>query len=230
MALAVFYQIRVLLYVNLFAIIPLVAFIEHGWHWIATRKQGRPRFWSEIALILLAGPLTVIFLPAVQDGRSFNTGMLLFPAQSVANTCPMPELEKVLNDPHFTAHGPLRLMNMIDQGPELLFRTPHNVMSTPYHTNVGGNLDALDFFSTLDAEQAQGIARRNGINLVVMCRDVPDFYLVGDGPHYVVLPDGEEKMRPNASMAGQLAAHKAPDWLREIHIEGSSNFLLFEVQ
>ncbi|MDR3449383.1 MAG: hypothetical protein P4M15_06500 [Alphaproteobacteria bacterium] len=214
-ALALFYQMRVLMYAQIFAVIPLVAFVEQGWAWLSAHTQGRRRFWAEIALVLIVGPLPAILLPALQDGRSFSTGVILFPGQSFDDTCTLIGTDRLLND---AAHGGAqsRIVNFIDQGPELLFRTRHAVLSAPYHTNVRGNLDALDFFAATDPEQAHQIAIRDGIGLVVMCRNVPDMYLAGPPPHYVVTPDGVTHMRPNASLAGQLAAGHIPGWLTEI--------------
>jgi hypothetical protein len=230
LALAAFYQIRVLIYASLFSTLPLTMLVVRGWDWIGERCEGRDRFWAEIALILLIGPLTAVLLPALQDGRSFNTGVVLFPAQTFDDTCQMRGLEKVLTATPYADRAPLRIINMIDSGPELLFRTPHAVLSAPYHTNVHGNLDALDFFSAPTAAQAQALASRDGIDLVVMCRDVPDMYLAGEGPHYVKLPDGEKRMRPNSSFAGQLALRNIPGWLTEIPVPQPANFLLFEVK
>jgi hypothetical protein len=229
-ALTAFYQSRVLIYASLFSVIPLTALVARGWPWLASHAQDRKRFWAEIALILSVGPLTSIFLPAVQDGRSFNTGMLLFPAQTFSDTCQMRGLEQILNDPYFTDRKPLRLINMIDQGPELLFRTPHAVMSAPYHTNVRGNLDALELFTTTNSAAAEQIVQRDGINLIALCRDIPDMYLDGGAAHYVMLPTGGKQMQPNASFAGQLAFHQIPDWLTEIQVPTPSNYLLFEVK
>ncbi len=229
LALTVFYQVRVLMYVQLFAVIPLAACVERGWSWIAAKYQGRQRFWAEIVLVLAVGPLMAIFLPAVQDGRAFNTGMLLFPAQSFDSSCEMTGLAHLLNAPPY-ADRKLRLMNMTGQGAELLFLTPHEVMAAPYHTNLRGNIDSIDFFLTTDAAQAEKIARRDGINLVVLCRNIPDMYLEGKGPHYVSFPDGGVRMVENASLAGQLNLHKAPSWLTEIPINQPSNYLLFEVK
>ena len=121
-------------------------------------------------------------------------------------------------------------MNMTGQGSELLFSTPHEVMAAPYHTNLRGNMDSIDFFSTTDAAQAEKIARRDQIDLVVLCRNIPDMYLQGKGPHYVSFPDGGVRMVEDASLAGQLNLHKAPAWLTEIPINTPTNYLLFEVK
>ncbi len=229
LSLTIFYQVRVLIYAQLFAVIPLASCVERGWAWIAARHQGRRRFWAEIGLVLAVGPLMAIFLPAVQDGRAFNTGMLLFPAQSFDASCEINSVAHILNAPPYAGRK-LRLMNMTGQGSELLFSTPHEVMAAPYHTNLRGNMDSIDFFSTTDAAQAEKIARRDQIDLVVLCRNIPDMYLQGKGPHYVSFPDGGVRMVEDASLAGQLNLHKAPAWLTEIPINTPTNYLLFEVK
>jgi hypothetical protein len=229
-ALALFYQIRVMVYVQAFAVIPLTAWVMQGWRWIGAHYRERRKFWAEIGLVLLVGPLTAVFLPALQDSRAFNTGVLLFPAQSYDDSCEMSSLERLLNTPLYAARAPLRIVGTIDQGPELLFRTPHAVLSAPYHTNVSGNLDALALLSTTDSAEAEKIARRDGVNLIALCRNVPDMYLNGSGPHYVAMADGQVGMLPDPSLAGQLVYHHIPDWLTEIPVPSPSNFLLFEVK
>ena len=228
-ALTLFYQIRVHLYACLFSIIPLTAFAEKGWAWIGAHLEGRRRFGAEVLLVLLLGPLPTVFLPALQDGRSFNRGVLLFSAQNSKNACEIHSLEKVLNAPPY-GNRKRRIANFVSQGPEILFYSPHEVMASPYHTNVRGNLESFDFFSTLDPAEAEKIARRNGIELVALCLNIPDMYLHGAPPHYVALPNGEVRMRPDDSFAGQLAFHKIPAWLREVPLPAPSNYLLFEVQ
>ncbi|MDE2029034.1 MAG: hypothetical protein KGI97_00555 [Alphaproteobacteria bacterium] len=229
MGLAVFYQVRVLLYATLFAVLPLTFFAERGWAWIGAHYEGRKRFWAEICLVLLLGPLTGVLFPALQDGRSFNTGVFLFPAETFDDSCYFPGLDRFLDQPEYAARAPLRIMNMMDSGPEILFRTPHAVMAAPYHTNVRGNLDSLAFFSATDMAKAHQIAKTDDIDFVVMCRDIPDMYLAGKGPHYVVYPNGEVAMKPNASLAGQMAFHHAPAWLEEISVPPMLGYQLFSV-
>jgi hypothetical protein len=227
--LAAFYQIRVMIYAEAFSVIPLVVFVERGWVWIGRHYEGRRRFWAEIWLVLLIGPLPMILTPALLDGRSFNVGVLLFPAESVDTTCDIHSVGAVLNSPPYKDRK-LRIMNLISEGAGLIFYTPHEVMSAPYHTNVRGNLDSVDFFSTTDAAQAEKIAQRDGINLVVLCHYVPQMYLKGNEPHYVGMPNGMVRMLPNNSFAGQLSSSKIPGWLKQIPIPQPSNYSLFEVK
>jgi len=230
MMLALVYQLRVIIYALLFSIPPLVAFAEAAAGWIGRHCLGRQRFWAEIGLVLLLGPLFAVFLPALQDNRTFSTGVLMFPVQGFDDRCEMSSLEKILNSKSYATRAPLRIVSTIDQGPELLFRTKHAILSAPYHTNVRGNLDALDFFATTDPADAERIARKDGIDLVVLCRNIPDMYLKGKEPHYAALPDGTIIMRPNTSFAGQLSFHKVPAWLTPIPVPPPSNYMLFEVK
>jgi hypothetical protein len=230
LTLALFYQSRVLIYALLFALVPLTAFCEYGWQWIGRGFVGRPRFWAEIGLLMLIGPLSSVLLPALSDERSFSGGVMLFPAQGFDDSCAMHDLVKILNKPPYAERAPLRILNIIDQGPELLFRTNDMIMSAPYHTNVRGNLDALDFFSATEQAEAEKIIRKDGINLVLLCRRIPDMYLHAKGPHYVLTPDGAVKMLPDDSMAAHLALHESPAWLQEVPLASTSNYVMFEVK
>ncbi|MFA5040627.1 MAG: hypothetical protein WC464_03220, partial [Bdellovibrionales bacterium] len=223
--LAFFYQIRLMIYAQLFSIIPLVAVASLGWPLIAKKYEGRRRFWAEIGLILLLGPLTVVFLPALMDSRSFNVGVLLFSAQSVDNSCDIRRISGVLKAPPY-GDKKLRIMNMIGEGAGLIYYTPHEVMSAPYHTNVRGNMDSLDFFSTTVPSEARQIATRDGIDLVVLCHYVPTMYLRNQKPQteHTLSPQSDE------TFAVQLIRRQTPFWLTRVPLKGIPNFSLFEVK
>lgn len=226
--LATFYQARVMLYAQLFSMIPMVAFVKTGWAWIERHFKGRRRFWAEIFLIMVLGPLPAVFLPALFDGRSFNAGVLLFPAQSVDDTCDTRVATEVLDAPPY-ADRKLRIMNMLTEGPELLFYTPHEVMAGPYHTNVKGNLDSIRFFKTTNPDEARKIAYDDGIDVVAVCRYIPDLYFAREGVHYVTLPNGSVEMRRDDSFIAQLTMRNVPSWLKPIPLKRPTNILLFKV-
>ena len=231
-ALSVFYQVRVVIYALLFSVIPLTEFVARGWAWIGAHKEQwgvRKQFWAEIGLLLLVGPLTVVFIPALFDGRAFNIGVLMFTAQGNGDTCGIRSLDEILAAPPY-ADKKLRIMTMIDKGPEILFYTPHEIFAAPYHTNVQGNLDSYDFFAATDIKQAQQVAHRDKIDLVVLCRLVPDMYMHESGPHYFALPSGAIHMKSDASLAGQLVLHQPPGWLKEIPVPPLAQYQLFEVK
>ncbi|MDR3449384.1 MAG: hypothetical protein P4M15_06505 [Alphaproteobacteria bacterium] len=226
--LGTFYQVRVIIYADAFAIVALTAFVECAWAAIGHHYRGRRRFWAEIALIFVIGPLPVVFVPLVAESRTFNQGVLLFPAQLKRNDCSTYGIEGPLTLLSIFDDRQLRVLNMMDEGPALIFRSSYSIMAAPYHTNVGGNLDAHTFFATTDIEEAHRIALQDAVDVVVMCRYIPDMYLQGKGPFYVVTSDGAVHLPPNASFAGQLYAGRVPAWLKSM--PSTPNYMIFKVR
>ena len=114
-----------------------------------------------------SGAVDGSFFAGFARRTGFHDRRVAIPGETANDSCSLRGIEQVLDTPQYVARAPLRIVSVMDQGPELLFRTPHAVLSAPYHTNVRGNLDALDFFKTTDPAGAENIARRDGINLVV---------------------------------------------------------------
>lgn len=232
--LCVFYQKRFMAMAGLAATMPLLTLLHRGWGKFAPAdvsdpRRARSRVLCELGLLLLVGPFPSVIYPALFDGRRFNTDMLLFPAmRSVyASRCPMHRLENALRDPLILGGEPKLIMNTLSDGPELLFRTQHKVMSAPYHMNVQGNIDATRFFSTPYPDEARGIAMRRNVDLVVLCRAFPEMYMrvsmakgpafegnnVDVAPHFITL----------------LAGGKHPKWLKPVMVQGMSNYVIYKV-
>jgi hypothetical protein len=91
-------------------------------------------------------------------------------------------------------------------GPELLYRTKHNVVATPYHRNGSGILDSIDVLEWRDNMASQAIVDRRQIDLILVCP-----------------PSG------NSGKVGLHNKYPRPRWLREIKFPTGNRFLLFEV-
>lgn len=65
---------------------------------------------------------------------------------------------------------PATILSFINIGPEILYRTPHSVVSTPYHRNNAGILAEYDFLSAPieDLSLARRIARERKIDYVLL--------------------------------------------------------------
>ncbi|MGE3624481.1 MAG: hypothetical protein AB7H77_11525, partial [Bdellovibrionales bacterium] len=233
--LTIFYQYRFVAALGLFMIVPMAVLLQRGLAWIGDRMAGRPKVFAEIALLLLVGPLPAVLLPAAVDGRSFNTGVLLFAARHGAySACDMYGLEKALKSPQLYGGRPRIIMNTMGLGPELMFRTPHKVMSAPYHEDVAGNLDAVRFFSATDPARAEDIARRRNVDLVVACKVVPGMY-TNLATIREVLPDTAnniDKMGVNASppfLLRLISGYEIPSWLRRVHSPLLKNYVVYQV-
>jgi len=229
----IFYQSRFIGITAALAALPLATLLQRGWEWIGTRRwKARGKVWAEIGLLLLVGPLPAVLLPALVDGRSLNTGILLFPAHSFArNVCDMYGLEKVLHAPQLYGGKPRLIISTMGVGPELLFRTPHKVLSAPYHTSVEGNLDAVRFFATSDEAEAKSIAYRRHADLVVACALMPPFYenwSTQGTLHNVVNKRKPAKPVP-PMMLRLITGHQVPDWLLRVHSPVLHNYVVYEI-
>jgi hypothetical protein len=229
-ALTVFYEYRFVAVMGLLTIIPLTALLQRGWLWIGAHWDGRAKVFAEIGLLLLVGPLPCVILPALQDGRSLNTGVLLFPVDTVTarTPCDTFKLEQVLKDPLTFGNRSRLILSSMGDGPELLFRTDHQVLSAPYHMDVSGNIDTTRFFSTPYASEAEAIARRRNVDLVVACRYVPEFYtrplLDKDGK-----PGGDGLRDSVPHFIELLMTGHPPVWLKPVSVKDLNNYVIYEV-
>lgn len=223
--LAAIYQTRFLGFAQLFGTIPLARLLRDG----LAYARGRRLWAAQIGLVLLIGPLPGVLLPALADGRSFNTGVLLFPVQQAENPCDVKVLAQMLDLPSGYGSRPRLIMSSINEGSELLFRTPHQVLSAPYHTDIAGNRDAVQFFSARDPAAAEGIARHRGVELVTLCKSVADVYRAMPSNHVSFDEDGKLRPGADASLAEQLADGHTPPWLKRISFPLLGNMMLFEV-
>jgi hypothetical protein len=229
-ALTLFYQRRFGGMATMLQIIPLAALLQRGWGWVGARWRGRRQFFAELGLIILAGPLFAVFWPALYDGRSLYRGVFLFPVnfgtEEVA--CQSYELENALRNPLGLGNKQRLIMNALSEGPELLFRTNHQILAAPYHMDVEGNVDSTRFFSTPYPEEAEAIARRRHVDLVVTCMFASDFYFHVNPSHKEENKDGPGKDFAPHFIERLLTGH-IPAWLKPVKIPGLTNYLIYEV-
>ncbi len=126
------------------------------------------------------------------------------PAESAAD-CFRPEAYAAL-----AALPPGRVMAPVDLGAHLLAFTGHAVVGAPYHRAEAGLRDTLHFF-TGPAAEAREIARRRGLDWLVLCPA-----LAAGG----VPPDVSPDAGPDA-LGRRLAREDLPDWLSPQALPGS---------
>ncbi len=74
-----------------------------------------------------------------------------------------------------------RILSYMTIGPAILYRSPHEVIATPYFRNAQGGLDTLRFFRAKDVTAAFEIADRRQIDLVLTCPADRESRLYGTG-------------------------------------------------
>jgi hypothetical protein len=123
-----------------------------------------------------------------------------------------------LNDPQGLGDRPRTIVASVNFGPELLYRTGHRVLATPYHRNGAGILAAHRIMSAEGDSEARARLRDRGVDLVLLCPDATEAALFagtgGKGTFYLRLLRGE-----------------LPAWLRPLALtpELGPAFRLFEV-
>ena len=223
--LTIYGQYRAINFAMLFSIVPLAAFLHHSLGWAANHWQGRKLFAAELGLILLVGPLPSVLLPALNDSRPFNTGVLLFPVPNDDNKkCQGHAIWDMLALPSYYGDRPRVIMNTTNDGPDILFRTPHSVLAANYHTNVTGNLDAARFFTTTTPDEAKKIAQDHHVDLIVMCGVLSSLYKTP----FLSTPSENKKTEP--TFAEQLVADQVPDWLKPVKDPLLGDYRVFEMK
>ncbi len=105
------------------------------------------------------------------------------------------------------------------RGPELLYRTRHRVVATPYHRNASGILDMFDIMRASDLKAARRLIDRRGIELILICpRD-------GENVTY------RSRQGKPASLFDLLEGGRPPAWIVRLTPEDDpeQGFRLFKI-
>jgi hypothetical protein len=221
--LTVFYQCRFIGELGLFTVLPLAALLRDGWIWAGAHRSGRRKAFLQISLLLLIGPVPMIALPMLIDGRPLGG--------DVAAACHADGLEAAL-DASAPGGKSSTIMNTVEIGPELLFRTSAMAIAAPFHQEVSGNLDAVRFFSATDMDQAEAIIRRRQVDLIFACTTDPQLY-ADLAPTQDALPAGKNNQAPEKPyplILRLIAKQRVPGWLLPFPLPaGHNGYVAYEV-
>ena len=111
----------------------------------------------------------------------------------------------------------MRILAHIDFGPEILYRTQHEVIGSPYHRNGPGILDTYDIMTADTDEKALGIIQKRGIDLILLCPESSES---------TVYSQSEQ----TSTLYKRLREDMIPNWLKKVELPSdlSSSFILFE--
>jgi hypothetical protein len=198
-----FYQVRWATYAQAFLVWPYAA----GIGWLLTRFTGaRPADVLLRPLLILA----MLFWPLL-----LRVALPEQKIESAGGACPLDRLAAVLN----RAPAPQTLLAYADYGAELLYRTPHSVLSIPNHRPQPGFGATWRILTATDEGAARAELTRFGVDRILLCPSATERALfavpqAGAPTLYQHLADGE-----------------APSWLRPLPLEGdlAAEARLFEV-
>lgn len=155
-------------------------------------------------------------LPFIFFGPTM-TGAVLLKANSVEGpgSCPIDPLVAELNRPEGLGQRTHTVLSSINHGPELLYRTRHSVVATPYPRNARGQIDAYRIYSATDFEEARRLIEARRIDLIVTCVHRPMYLHLS----------GEPDM-----LDSRLRRGERPGWLQPVELgeEAEEFYRIFE--
>jgi hypothetical protein len=134
-------------------------------------------------------------------------------------SCSLSDMSEYLAETSSRNDKPRRIMSLVSYGPEILYRSRHSVVGTPYQRNTKGILDSVDFFATTDADTAFEILQGRGVDTVLLCTRARE------KAWYLSLKTDAD------TMFEQLTGSSFPDWLAPVKLpEKLADFRLFDVK
>jgi len=206
-------EMRWVPYAELLFVFPYAHLIHH----LVLRTSPHLRVpWQGLvkAVIVMVGAFGFVVSGATlmaQEGSGVGS--------TTAADCPIKPLSDYLSEPTNWGDRARTIMAFVDFGPELLYRTPHRVIATPYHRNTVGVIDTYHTMTDTSGALAQSLITARQVNLILICPSSPA------EPGYYAISDDKP------TLYERLLDGTHPDWLHQISLPSKSlqNFRLFEV-
>ena len=206
-------QARWAAYAAILLTIPLANLISDASQWASRFFTGPRKRWAQVlvgiglSMILFLSPFMMV------SGRANHNEKRLPNNVSLSNLC------QYLNKEYGWENETKRILTHIFSGPEILYRTHHEVIATPYHRNAAGILCAYNIMTAVTDEQAYQKIRKRGINVIILC-------LESNESEIYSLPTQE------STFYQRLRQNQLPSWIESLPLptELSSSFKVFQVR
>jgi len=169
---------------------------------------------AAICLILVSGvALGSLLMKAGRAGGNDTDAK-----KTAAELCSIADMGRYLeNSDNWPADKRETILAFLDFGPELLYRTRHRVIATPYHRNDRGILDSYNIMTADDPAAAKAMMDARAVDLVLLCPNSPE-------SGFFATPGREN------SFYRALAQDNPPPWLTPVALpEGlRDQFKLYE--
>jgi len=203
-------HVQVLPHAAVLSAIPLVwalADIAPGQYW----RSRQP--WAPMISLPTTVALNYCLVAVLPPRLAEIIGQGRVAADDAAGPCDLTLISAFLSDPAGLGATVKLIAAPIDNGAELLFRTPHQVLAAPFERDVSGNLDLFDLFTAPSEDAAHAIAARRHVDIVMFCR-----------------PDASMWLPDNTGIfLRRLQAGKVPAWLHPLAAPQASGFSVYEV-
>lgn len=206
------YQLRWVAYTQVLLIIPLAELLS-----AVLKKQQYylndfwKLWWRAITIIFFC--TANLFLYPLLDINS-KKGEYPVPIKYV----PISNVCNYLNESLGTERQPKRILTFFFFGPEILYRTKHEVIGTPDHRNTQGIRDSHRIMSAASNEDAFRLIRERRIDLILLCPATGESRLLS-------IPG------QSSTFYQRLQQGEIPAWAQKINLpdDMQSTFLLFKV-
>jgi hypothetical protein len=188
-----FHQVRWAIYAEAFLIWPYAA----GVGWLLCRLSAATDRAGVLLrpLVILAALFWPLLVTAALPQQTI---------ESAGRACPLDRLAMVLNR---AAPTPRTLLAYADYGSELLYRTPHRVLSIPNHRPQPGFAATWRILTGTDERVARAELARHGVDWILLCPSRTERWLFAVGA------------ASGPTLYQRLADGQAPDWLRTVPLE-----------
>ena len=210
-----FYQLRWATYAGLLLTFPLTGLLIQILEFL-NRRLALP--WRPLAraLAVLVFSVGFLFVGTLLKRESEQFAMAES-LQAEGRKCSIKRLAEFADGRAEGGRAPERILANVFFGPELLYRTRHEVISTPYHRNASGIRDAHAIMTAVDDEAARELIREREITSILLCPKSRE-------PVLYRRPD------PLPTFYGRLARGEPPAWLQAVALPRDlEGFRLFEV-
>jgi len=207
------YQVRMDYYLLVITIMLLAVFLDDILTHISDSKLKdlyKPILRVGIMLLFILGlPL----LAGIIDNSNNSSA-----GSNTTSKADLKTLSIFLNDYQKTDSEAKTILTYLDLGPELLYRTDFNLISTPYHRNDRGILYNYDLMAVDSFEQAREMLNERSVDLLILCPEAEkNFY---------------KHTADKSTFYERLIAGEKPFFLKEVDLssELSHSYIIFKVK
>jgi len=207
---AIFQYARWAYYAQTVIVVPMTGLMNRVLAWRQIQKNELLKAIRNvlIKLFFVFGPLSL----GIATEALLNKGAKPHPETRMRPFC------EYLNTEDQWQGRQLRILADLFEGAEILYRTRHEVIGTPYQRNQLGILDTYDIMTAGTDREALELIRKRSIDMIVLrpTSSESQFY---------------SKPEQASTFYQRLCKDMIPDWLRKVELppDLSASFLLFEV-
>lgn len=151
------YQVRWAAYAEVVMLFPTVFILQKILDKLASIRGSS---WRVIGRALV----TVIFCVG-----AIIVSHLVMPAENAGKNITATKIATFLNDPSGVGILPKTIVTDLYFGPEILYRTSHQVIGTPYHRNGDGIMFVHDVLKAQNDEEAYQMLYQRDVDLILLC-------------------------------------------------------------